>query len=353
MTINKEILQLFSPFDSLSSDFLESAIERISVREFKKGDVLFQRGKKLSETFYLLKGGVDLLAADLSRISVNHTSPQARHPLCNTQPARVSAFAKTDVTALVIERDFLDLVMVWSESSLLDGGVSIDPDDEHDADPIIEDQPSTDWMSVLLAAPLFSRIPPGNIQALFQRFIPRNVSKGEKVVVVGTKGDYFYVIKSGTAQVLDSAGYCKANLGTGDYFGEEALIGDTARNATVEMSSDGELMCLGKESFAELLHRPLVNYVSVTEFFKLQQSGRAIRLIDVRLPIEFKQQQLSGSVNIPLSYLRPKLAEMSKDILYVVSDYGGRRSEVAVQLMVQAGLDVLLLRSSDVQEVEL
>lgn len=353
MTINKEILQQFSPFDSLSGDFLERALGRVSVREFQKGDVLFQRGKNLSETFYLLKGGVDLLAADLSRIGVSHSSPQARHPLCNTQPARVSAFAKTDVTALVIERDFLDLVMVWSESSLVGGGAPIDPDDEVDAELIIEEQASADWMSVLLAAPLFSRIPPGNIQALFQRFIPRNVNEGEKVVVVGTQGDYFYVIKSGTAQVLDTAGYCKATLGTGDYFGEEALIGNTTRNATVEMSSDGELMCLGKESFAELLHKPLVNYVSVAEFFKLQQAGRSIRLLDVRLPIEFKQQQLSGSVNIPLSYLRPKLSDMPRDVLYVVSDYGGRRSEVAVQLMVQSGLDVLLLRSSDVQEVEL
>lgn len=345
MQVNKELLKQFSPFDSLSSDYLERAMGRVSIREFNKGDVLFQRAKKQSETFYLLKGGVDLVAADLSRISVNHTSPQAKHPLCNTQPARVSSFAKTDVVALVIERDFLDLVMVWSETSQVDASPIVDT--------IVDEQPSADWMSVLLAAPLFSRIPPGNIQTLFQRFVPRAVAKGEDVVVVGKQGDYFYVIKSGTAKVLDSAGYCKANLTTGDYFGEEALVGNTTRNATVEMSSDGELMCLGKESFAELLHKPLVNYVSVAEFFKLQESGRSIRLLDVRLPIEFKQQQLSGSVNIPLSYLRPKLSEMSRDILYVVSDYGGRRSEVAVQLMVQCGLDVLLLRSSDVQEVEL
>jgi len=345
MKITEEVLQQFSPFDSLSADYLSKAMSRVSVRDFSKGDALFQRGKKLSETYYLLKGGVDLVAADLSRIGVNHTSLQARHPLCNTQPARVSAFAKTDVQALVIERDFLDLVMVWSESANID--------DSPQLDIIVDEQASTDWMSVLLAAPLFSRIPPGNIQTLFQRFVPRSVVKGEAIVTVGKQGDYFYVIKTGTAKVLDSAGYCKAKLRGGDYFGEEALVGNTTRNATVEMSSDGELMCLGKESFAELLHKPLVNYVSVAEFFKLQEDTRAIRLIDVRLPIEYKQQQLSGSENIPLSYLRPKLADMDRALLHVVSDYGGRRSEVAVQLMVQAGLDVLLLRNTDVQEVEL
>ncbi|MCV6615893.1 MAG: cyclic nucleotide-binding domain-containing protein, partial [Cellvibrionaceae bacterium] len=327
MKVEKQHLQRFSPFDCLSDEYLASVRARVSVREFHKGDLLFQRGKRLSETFYLLKGSVDLVAADLSRLSVGHNAPQAKHPLCNTEPARVSAFAKTDVQVLVIDWDFLDLVMAWSESSQVDSS-SLDLD-------LMEAESSdSDWMSMLLSAPLFRRIPPGNIQTLFQRFVPRRVKAEEEVVSVGTKGDYFYVIKSGSARVVDSAGYCRATLNRGDYFGEEALIGDTSRNATVEMLDDGELMCLGKESFAELLHDPLVNYVSVAEFFRLQESGRTIRLLDVRLPLEFKQKQLAGSTNIPLSYLRAKLTDLPTDVLYVVSDYGGRRSEVAVQLMV-------------------
>jgi CRP-like cAMP-binding protein len=46
-----------------------------------------------------------------------------------------------------------------------------------------------------------------------------------------------------------------AELKEGDAFGEEALVADTVRNATVVMKTDGMLLRLSKQDFNELLLR--------------------------------------------------------------------------------------------------
>jgi len=343
--INIVNLKHFSPFDSLSDEYLHRALSKAQLRVYNKGEIIFQRGKPQLDNFYLFKGIVELEAADQSRGSINHASNRAKRALNTTQPSRISVRAKTEVMVFAIERDFVDLVMAWSETSVIEPlapANSIVVNDEH-----------SDWMSVLLSSPLFARVPPGNIQTLFQRFIPRIVIEGEDVVRLGSSGDFFYVVKAGVAEVLDAEGRCQAVLKAGDYFGEEALIGDTTRNATVRMRGEGELMCLGKESFNELLHQPVVDYLTLDEYFNLFKSTQPARIIDVRLATEYEQERLPDSVNMPLATLRQQLLQLDKTQSYIISDSAGRRAEVAVQLMVQAGLNVKMLSSADITEVEL
>ena len=47
-----------------------------------------------------------------------------------------------------------------------------------------------------------------------------------------------------------------AELKTGDSFGEEALISESTRNATITMITDGVLMKLAKDTFVELVKKP-------------------------------------------------------------------------------------------------
>ena len=76
----------------------------------------------------------------------------------------------------------------------------------------------------------------------------------------GTEGDYFYVVVAGKCVVtretpLNKEGIKLAELGPGDSFGEEALIAEAKRNATVTMSTDGTLMRLGKTRFSDAAER--------------------------------------------------------------------------------------------------
>ena len=56
-----------------------------------------------------------------------------------------------------------------------------------------------------------------------------------------------------------------AELKQGRAFGEDALISEAKRNATVTMKTDGRLLRLNKTDFIELLKAPLITQVDMEE----------------------------------------------------------------------------------------
>lgn len=332
MSISHSDLRHFTPFDTMNPEYLDRVIEKASLREVPKGTIIFKRGKELSEAFYLVSGHVDLIDASFAITSLTESSEERRSALNNITPTQVSALAKSTVTLLVVERDFLDLVMAWSES----GDEESEPEDE-----------DSDWMSSLLQAPLFSKIPPGNIRQLFTRFKVQKVVSDEIVIKEGERGDYFYVLESGSATVMDNAGNILAALRPGDFFGEEALAGETTRNATVKMLTQGKLRRLQKEDFKALLLEPVLKFVSMEDLQKRPRELPPFQLLDVRLPLERRFQSVPGSRNIPLSHLRRNMPELDLGITYVITDDAGRRCDVAAQLLTQAGFDICILQQAD------
>ena len=121
-------------------------------------------------------------------------------------------------------------------------------------------------MTTLLQTKAFHRIPPANLQAIFMRMNRGQYRAGEVVIKQGDEGDYFYAIVQGKCLVtrespLNQKGIKLAELGVGETFGEEALIAEAKRNATVTMLSDGVLMRLNKQDFRDLMHEPLLRWV--------------------------------------------------------------------------------------------
>ena len=152
-------------------------------------------------------------------------------------------------------------------------------------------------MTVLLQTKAFHRIPPANLQALFMRMQHVACRAGEVVIKQGDDGDYFYVITKGSAVVtretpMNRDGLKLADLGVGESFGEEALISDGKRNATITMQADGALVRLGKDDFKELLNEPLLHWVELPHARELVERGA--KWLDVRLPSEFETFHLDG-----------------------------------------------------------
>lgn len=336
MTVSVDLLASFTPFDTLNHDYLSRIAEKAALREYTKGAIIFKRGRPCPDKLYLLSGTVDLIDSSFEVCNVNPASESRRSPLNISQPTQVSAVAKTNVTLLAVESDFLDLVMAWSESGGKDPLDALRGNDE-----------DGDWMSALLQAPLFAKLPPSNIRQLFVRFTPQKVQADEIVVKQGERGEYFYVVESGSATVMDVTGKILAALRPGDYFGEEALVGDTTRNATVKMLTPGKLMCLKKEDFRALLHEPMQKFVTGDELKQRPDNAPAYQLIDVRLPVERRFHAVPQSRNIPLNQLRNALKELDNAVVYIVTDDSGRRSDVAAQLLSQAGFETCILRGAD------
>ncbi|MDQ1397325.1 MAG: family transcriptional regulator, cyclic receptor protein [Acidimicrobiaceae bacterium] len=78
------------------------------------------------------------------------------------------------------------------------------------------------------------------------------VPAGKVLVQEGTTGHEFFLILEGTATVKRNNRKV-ASLGTGNYFGELALLSRSPRNATVVADTDMRLLVLGQREFSGLL----------------------------------------------------------------------------------------------------
>jgi rhodanese-related sulfurtransferase len=132
-----------------------------------------------------------------------------------------------------------------------------------------------------------------------------------------------------------------AELSEGDSCGEEALVSDAKRNATVTMLTDGKLMRLAKKDFVELMKKPLVNYVDYDEASAMVDKDAV--WLDVRTPDEYESSAFEDSVNIPLSSLRGEMPELVFNAKYVICCDTGRRSDSAAFILSHKGFDVYVL----------
>ncbi|MBL9122847.1 MAG: ATP-binding cassette domain-containing protein [Planctomycetaceae bacterium] len=104
--------------------------------------------------------------------------------------------------------------------------------------------------------PLFASLTPGTLSSVADKVQIERHPAGSVVVRQGDPGDKFYVIKSGTLEVLiEEEGEVRPGkpLGSGEFFGEIALMTGETRTATVRTQTEAELYSLGKDEFQRVL----------------------------------------------------------------------------------------------------
>jgi CRP-like cAMP-binding protein len=107
-------------------------------------------------------------------------------------------------------------------------------------------------VDLLQRVPIFSDLDRKELERIAASMKERTFSAGETVTAEGSSGVGFFVIESGNAKVT-VGGEDRRRLGPGDYFGEVALLNESARTATITAESD--LKCYGLTSWE---FRPLV-----------------------------------------------------------------------------------------------
>jgi rhodanese-related sulfurtransferase len=133
-----------------------------------------------------------------------------------------------------------------------------------------------------------------------------------------------------------------AELKDGDAFGEEALVSDNKRNATITMATDGKLLRLNKMDFIELLKAPLISQVDLREAKELEKLGA--NWLDVRFPSEYKFDHLPGALNTPLNEIRNLIPTLDRSKKYIVYCQTGRRSSAAAFILAEHGFQVGVLK---------
>jgi CRP-like cAMP-binding protein len=332
-----DLLRRFSPLDGLKRDNLMALARKVQVREMSPGQVLFKEGDTEKRTVYIVSGILELMDSGKTVGTVEGGTQLATTPVAPVLPRRVTAKARDRVQFISIDSDLLDVMLTWDQTGTYE--VS-DLQDEHD-------ESNDDWMTMLLQAKAFHKIPPANIQAIFMRMQQISYKSGDVVVKQGAEGDYFYVLIRGKALVtretpLSKDGIKLAELHVGDTFGEEALISDAKRNATVTMQTDGAVMRLGKEDFKKLLNEPMLDWVTRQQAEEIIAGGG--QWLDVRLPSEFESKHLDKSLNIPLYFIRLKLNTLDKSRPYIVCCDTGRRSSAGAYILSERGFQAYVLQ---------
>jgi len=335
--VSTELLQRFSPLDGLKRDNLAALARKVQVRELSPGQVLFKEGDTEKRTIYIVSGILELVDQGKVTETIAGGGDSARNPVSPIFPRRVSAKARDRVQFISIDSDLLDVMLTWDQTGTYE--VSELAGEEQGG--------NEDWMTMLLQTKAFHKIPPANIQAIFMRMQQINYKAGDVILKQGAEGDYFYVLTRGSALVtretpLSKDGIKLAELRVGDTFGEEALISDAKRNATVTMVTEGGVMRLGKDDFKKLLNEPMLDWVDYEQGQQIIQSGG--QWLDVRLPSEFENKHLDGAINIPLYFIRLKLNTLDQAKKYVVCCDTGRRSSAGAYILSERGFHAYVLR---------
>jgi rhodanese-related sulfurtransferase len=267
-------------------------------------------------------------------------SAEARSPLAPGQPRKVTARASEEIDYLSIDSELLDVMITWDQTGTYEVG-------ELRSQFGAAGGNDGDWMTTLLQTKAFHRIPPANLQAIFMRMQQVQCRPGEVVIKQGDEGDFFYAIVKGRCQVtretpLNKDGIKLAELTVGETFGEEALIAEAKRNATVTMMTDGVLMRLNKQDFRELMNEPLLQWVDDKRAREMVANGA--KWLDVRLPSEFQNLAVEGSINIPLYFIRLKLSTLDRNTPYIVVCDTGRRSSAGAFILVERGFEAYVLK---------
>jgi len=106
----------------------------------------------------------------------------------------------------------------------------------------------TNTLTLLHGAPCLEPLDMASLGLLATGVVHLDVPGDTDVIRQGDRGDWFYVVKKGTARVLVD-GFQVGTVGQAGSFGERALLRDVPRTATVRSEEPMELLGLSREVF--------------------------------------------------------------------------------------------------------
>lgn len=278
------------------------------------------------QSAYLLSGSVTPTEEDARALApVIAEQWQAFEPNHALEPVKQYTAGDAGAEVVTLDRKRVGTLLAWGQLAEGRGETSLPPN----------------WLDPILRSELLARLPGENLQTVLSRVHQRNVTSGETVVREGQPGEEYFLILEGEFSVSrdteSGLPLLLAHLGPGDSFGEEALLGDTVRNASVEADTDGCVLSLSKADFLDLVGAALHRSITAHEAISVLDAG-GVTVIDVRTGNEFGHDHLDGAKNIPLAELRDARDKLKRDERYLLVCDSGRRSATAAFLFSEWGL---------------
>jgi len=322
-------LRQFCYFSCLSDGALESVSKKLELVKLPAKAIIIKEGTPGDAFYMVCKGEVEITKKNrwgqTATIAVaGHGESFGEMALLTCSPRFCSVTAKTDVTLLRLSKsDFEEIVREDAEFA----GLMVDRHQRYYR------------FNDIKTAQSFALLPPEKMSALLNKLKVKTYDPGETIITQGEPGDVYYIIKSGKVAVLkkmltDEAEHV-ATLEAGQSFGEEALITDSPRNATVKAIDETAVWTLSKADFDLIVKSSFLEEVYPEDIPSATDGN--ISYLDVRMPMEYEEEYIPGAINIPLDELRNRYAELDKSRDYYVYCLLGSRSASAAFLMSSQG----------------
>lgn len=327
------IIANLTPLNRLERGKLQELASKSVIREFKSGELVFKVGDNDNHLIYLLSGAIDFMDKTSVVEKITAQDKRCSAPIVEAGVRQYTAKVKAAGTmVLFVDAGLLDFLANWTDG----GGLQVDE---------IDMSGGGDWMGGILMNQGLLKLPPDSIQALMSCVEPVEFKNGETIFRQGEVDNHYYIITKGRCSVTRQAEKGApeiqlAVLGAGEAFGEEALIANNPRGATVRMLEDGQLLRLKHNDFMRLIKGSFVKYLTYNDAMALKDNGGIV--LDIREPEAAKKNPLG--VNMPLAIVRQKEHTLERGKKYIAVCEDGKKSAVAAFLLCQKGLSVYVLK---------
>lgn len=145
-------------------------------------------------------------------------------------------------------------------------------------------------IDILIEVPLLNNLTKNQLAKLGDKLKNEEFNKDEDLMTQGEMGDKFFIITEGICEVLHNENgtqHLITSLHVGDYCGEQALIQDVRRNATVRAKLWTSCLTLDRKSFQTTLAE---NNVLFAKREAKRQAIATMNLDDVQLDRDMKEK---------------------------------------------------------------
>jgi CRP-like cAMP-binding protein len=236
----QELLRRFEPFSGLEPSVIHSVARLSSLVRFPAGRWLLRPGRNLNHHLFLLRGRVRAISPDAD---VRGGSSAARQPL---YPGHGGLQTRSEVEMVRIGSSELEFLLNAA-------GQQVRCEEE------IADQ----WQLRFLRSHMMAALPMSCWQGLLRVLEPLEYEAGADVILEGdcVDTDHCFILASGHGLVhrlQHRRRKVLRRLGPGDFFGEDALVTNRPRNASITLTEAGRVMRLTRSDFQRFLQQALL-----------------------------------------------------------------------------------------------
>jgi CRP-like cAMP-binding protein len=334
--LTKDDLKQYSYFSGLSNDALEEIAGKLVQTSVDEGTVIIKQGAPPDYFYFLQEGEVVVKRRNkfgqrsvLNVLSSGQAFGEVAMLTCSHRTC--SVLAKSNATLLKLhKKDFEDIILKDAAFKSL----------------LTKNSKDFATYNKMKTFQPFALLSPDKMLILTSKMKERTYYSGETIIQQGEKGDYYYIIKSGSVAVKKEKDGREpqhlADLGEGESFGEEALIRDEKRGASVIAVDETTVLALNEKHFTSILKSEYLDF-TFPEDIPLDNVGEYV-IIDARIPQEYEEEHIEGAINIPLEVLRQKYKEFEYDNEYVTYCTNDSRGMVAAFLLRSQGYSAKNLR---------